>query len=126
MEFLKASTQYGDWEGTAAADDKPSALQELLETKGLINPDEFLLAATLYVSEHNYDSPYVRAFVFQKGRKFELVKEILAATEGPIPVRRIDVGLTTKEFLGLFKRFNVMLTWRGLEIEGREYTVTEN
>jgi hypothetical protein len=36
-------------------------------------------------------------------------------------VRRVDVKLNAKEFLNLFKRFHVMLTWHGLELDGREY-----
>lgn len=126
MESFKASTQYGDWEGTAAADDRQSSLREWLGDKGLIKPGEFLIAATLYVSEHNYTSPYVRAFVFQNGENFELVKDALATIQGPIPVREVNVKLTTEEFLGLFKRFDVKLTWHGLQLEGREYVVTES
>jgi len=119
--YFEASTQYGDWKGTVAADVmQRSSLHEWLADKGLIKPDEFLIAATLY-SEHNYTS--VRAFVFQNGQNFELVKDALATIEGPIPVREVDVKLTTEEFLGLFKRFHVMLTWRGLQLEGREYVV---
>jgi hypothetical protein len=49
METFKASAQYGDWQGTAAADDAHSDLREYLEGKKLINPNEFLIAATLYV-----------------------------------------------------------------------------
>ena len=92
--------------------------------KGLINPDEFLIAATVCVSEHDYNSPYVRAFVFQKGNDFESVKKALATIKGAIPVRRIVVELTTEEFLGLFKRFHVMLTWHGLQLEKRDYSAS--
>jgi hypothetical protein len=121
MERFKASTQYGDWEGTAAADEQPSSIKKWLESKGLIKPSEFLVAVNLYVSEHEYNPPLLRAFVFH-GDNHESVKEALATTEGAIPVRSIEVKMTTEEFLELFKRFNVMLTWQGLELEGREYS----
>ncbi len=71
MGYFKASTQYGDWKGTAAADDPQSSLRELLADKGLIKPGEFLIAATLHVSEPKYTS--VRAFVFQNGENIESV-----------------------------------------------------
>ncbi len=53
------------------------------------------------------------------------VKHALATTEEPIPVREVKVELTTEQFLGLFKRFNVMLTYRDLQLEGREFDVVE-
>jgi hypothetical protein len=125
LESFKASTQYGDWEGTAKADDQPKSLHNYLEEKGLMKEHEFLLAATIYVGEHDFDSPYIKAFVFEKGRNFESVKHEIDAMEGPIPVREVRVELTTREFLDLFKRFDVVLTWHGLELEGREYRAVE-
>src|SRR5712692_9178689 len=123
MESFKASVQYGDWEGTAAADDAHTDLREYLEGKKLINPNEFLIAASLYVDE-GYTN--VRVFAFQGGRHFESVKDALAAITGPIPVRAINVKLTQEEFIGLFKRFDVILTWKGFELEGRNYSVIES
>jgi hypothetical protein len=123
MESFKASVQYGDWEGTAAADDAHTDLREYLEGKKLINPNEFLIAASFFVDE---DYSNVRAFMFQGGRDFESVKDHLAAITGPIPVREVNVKLTPKEFIGLFKRFDVILTWKGFELEGREYSVIES
>jgi len=124
MAYFEASTQYGDWEGTAAADDKlRSSLREWLADKGLIEPGDFLIAATLHVLEIN---PYVHAFVFQNGQDYESVKNALASIEGPIPVRDVRVELTIEEFLGLFKQFSVVLTWHGLQLEGREYMVAKS
>lgn len=124
MEYFKASTQYGDWEGTAAADAQPSSLQEYLEEKGLIKPDEFLVAASLYVGEHN--SALVQAFVFQNARNFASVRDAIVAINGRVPVRRVNIKLTTEEFMLLFKRFRVVLTWHGLQLEGRDYVATES
>ena len=121
MESFKASTQYGDWEGTAAADGAHAiTVHEYLQDKGLINPNEFLLATSFYSSE---SFTHVRAFMFQGGNNFESVQNTLAGIAGPIPVREVNVKLTPEEFLGLFKRFHVMLTWHGLELEGRDYSV---
>jgi hypothetical protein len=124
LEFFKASTQYGDWEGTAKADDQPKSLHTYLEEKGLIGKDEFLLAATIYIGEHSFDSPYIKAFVFEKGSEYGSVKAQIESTKDPIPVRQVDVSLTAEEFFELFKRFDVMLTWHGLELEGRGYVVS--
>jgi hypothetical protein len=121
MESFKASVQYGDWEGTAAADDAhQTSLTEYFRGKGQISTNEFLIAASLYVSEGFTN---VRAFVFQKEHNFESVRNALAAIARPIPVREVDVKLTPEEFIGLFKRFYVMLTRHGLQLEGRDYSV---
>jgi hypothetical protein len=120
MESFKASTQYGDWQGTASADAvHTNTLHEYLEKNGLIKPNEFLVAASLYTGEHDFAS--ITAFVYKNADDFESVKAAIDATDGPLPVRRISIKLTAKEFLDLFKRFHVMLTWHGLELDGREY-----
>lgn len=56
MASFKASVQYGDWEGTAAADDTDAgslSLHRYLEQKRLIKPGEFLIAASLWVGENS-------------------------------------------------------------------------
>jgi hypothetical protein len=121
MESFKAGTQYGDWEGTVSADGAHvNSLHELLEAKNLIKPNEFLIAASFYYSEGSPNP--VRALVFQGEKQYESVQKALAANKGPIPVREIQVELTAEEFLRLFKRFHVMLTWHGFELEQREYS----
>ena len=118
MPFFRASTQYGDWKGTASADDARPNLNDYLTNHGLIRESEFLLAASLYVEE---EFVCIHAFAIQ-GNTFDAVKDDLARGEDPILVRKISVELTTREFLNLFKRFDVMLTHRGLELDEREYS----
>ena len=122
MESFSASTQYGDWKGTVAADGADvRSVHEHLENMGLIKPNEFLLAVSFYYGE---SYTHVRAFVFAGG-DFESVKKALDAITGPIPVREISVEFTSEEFLRLFKRFHVMLTWDGLGLDGRDYSATK-
>jgi len=123
MPDFKASTQYGDWKGTAAADEQYDALRKLVRDKELIKPGEFLIAVTLHVIERH---SYIHALVFEKGDTFESVKKALEEIDGPIPVRDVRVELTTEEFLALFKQFSVVLTWHGLPLEDREYQTTES
>jgi hypothetical protein len=123
MEFFKASVQYGDWEGAAAADGAHLiSVEEYLEKKGLTKPNEFLIATSLYIEEN---SVFARAFLFNGHRDFDSVQNSLAVIKGPIPVRVVEIPLKLEEFVGLFKRFDVMLTWRGLQLEGREYSIIE-
>jgi hypothetical protein len=130
MDTFKAGVQYGDWEGTAAADGADAtAVHNYLEEKGLIGKDEFLLAVNLGVGENHggkIGSIFVRAFVFKGSNNFDTLKPVLDQMTGPIPVREIRLELTLEEFFGLFKRFDVMLTWDGLELEGRPFDIVES
>jgi hypothetical protein len=121
MESFRASTQYGDWEGTAAADDAHRDLRDYLRDKKLIRENEFLIAASLFISD---GFTLIQAFLFE-GDTFEEVRKGLSGINDPIPVREITVQLTTQEFLALFHRFDVLLTWHGLELEGREYSTDQ-
>jgi hypothetical protein len=127
MEF-KAGVQYGDWEGTAAADDgDEKSVERYLEDKGLIGKDEYLVAASLWVGE-NHDgrigSISISAFIYAGDEPIEKVAEAIHAAARPIPVRVVELNLPLAGFVGLFKRFNVLLTWKGLQLEGREYEPT--
>jgi hypothetical protein len=128
MNFFKASVQYGDWEGTSAADDAdPISLRKYLEDKNLIRADEFLIATSLWVGENHggkLGMVNARAFLFAGRTTFDTVKDALDGHAGPIPVRVVDLELKLEEFIGLFKRFDVMLTRKGFDLEGREYTQT--
>ncbi|MHB8676713.1 MAG: hypothetical protein ACYDCE_09635 [Candidatus Acidiferrales bacterium] len=87
-------------------------------------PGEFLLATSLWVGE-NADDISVRAFLFNGHESCDSVRAALDSTTGPIPLRAVDLTLTLKEFVCLFKQFDVMLTWQDLPLEGREYDVIE-
>jgi len=122
MEFFRASIQYRDWEGTAAANNAAhKGLWEHLLNKNLVKENEFLVAVSFFKSNTSF---LVQAFVFEGG-KFEEVQERLSAVTDPIPVRKIEVSVETEEFLEFFQQFHVMLTRHGLELEGREYFTPE-
>ncbi len=120
-DHFSASVQYNDWKGTAAADNSDHrGIHDYLAEKALITDNEFLLSVTFYRSEG-----FVRigAFLLKDADKYETAAAALADMPDPIPVRRVDVEISTDEFMELFKRFNVVLCWK-LNIEGREY-ITE-
>jgi len=120
MATFKASTHYRDWEGTAASDAiHDGTVHDYLETKGLIQPNEFVLGTELTIIEN---SASVRAFLYEGSEDFEVVRKALTAQPGAVPVRIVNLSLTLEEFVGLFKQLSVMLTWNGLSLEGREYS----
>ena len=123
MQHFKASTQYGDWEGTAAADGNNEwSVEEYLDNKGLMNPNESVISVSLSVLE---GSVYVRAFLFQ-GKDSDSIAQVLANISGPIPVREVPLEMTLEEFARLFKRFSINLTCGSLQIDGRAYQEQEN
>jgi hypothetical protein len=129
MDDFKAHVQYGDWEGTAAADASDQLdIHKYLHDKGLLQDNEFLLAVNLWAGETNHnkvDYVSVRAFIYEGENSFDKLELILDQLTGPIPVRSISLSLTLEEFVGMFKRFDVLLTWHGLNLTVRKYDVVK-
>jgi hypothetical protein len=125
MGDFRAHVQYGDWEGTAAADASDQLeIHKYLRDKGLLQDNEFLLAVNIFVGENHHNevgSVYVAAFIYEGQDSFDKLKPILDKSTGPIPVRSVRLTLTLQEFVGLFKRFDVFLTWHGLNLADRDY-----
>ncbi|WP_419902151.1 hypothetical protein [Kiloniella sp.] len=125
MGYFKAGVQYGDWEGTAAADNADNQdLADYLENIGRYDPTtEFLISASLYVGENNggqLGGTYIVAYVLDAVGA-QAAQQVIANTPDPLPVRCIRIEISLEEFVALFKRFSVMLTKRGLQLEDREY-----
>jgi hypothetical protein len=125
-DTFHAGVQYGDWTGTAAADNADkNDLSDLLAAKKVFDREkEFLLGASLWIGENHggkVQSPHITAIITSLDNTYDDLLPKLEAVNGPIPVRRIDVELSLEEFIGLFKRFAAVLTRRGLGLEGREY-----
>jgi len=124
MSKFKASVQYGDWNGTAAADDADQiSLSHYLEMKGLAGDKEFLVASSIFIGENHggkIGGVYITAYLFTPPPN-TTVDVALDAIEGPVPVREVELQITLEEYLGFFKRFKVFYTKRYLNLEGREY-----
>lgn len=128
METLSASVQYNDWKGTAAADNADqTSFAKLLESKGVLDrKTEFLVATSLFIGEnHNgkVEAPFIDALIAPYNN-MDAAQANLSANSDPLHLRRVSVELTLEEFIGLFKRFNVVLTRNGLNLDGRGYTAT--
>jgi hypothetical protein len=126
MEIFKASTQYGDWKGSASADrSDANTLRDLLEQQGLLRAGEFLVGAKLWVGE-NHNNKLGRVIVTAyliDGSHFDNVKQAIADAGDGLKLREVDVALTLEEFFSLFKRFEVSLSDPSFELEGRPFSV---
>jgi hypothetical protein len=124
QDTFRASVQYGDFKGSAAADRADNAnADDWLTKKGLKKDGEFLLGVELYAGESHgvHRDPVNVQFLLVTPSAYDSVKAMIDATPGPVAVRRVDVQMPLVEFFGLFKRFSITLSPHGM-FEGRDYT----
>ena len=117
-EFFGAAAQYDDWKGNVAADGNDTEdIRAYIESKGLSTPEEFLVGLDFFVGDDNFCS--VSAF-FVQAVGVDEANSILNSTQVP-KVRKASIeGISAEEFLQLFKRFSVSMSWHGLIEIGRE------
>ena len=121
-ERLIASVQYGDWKGSAAADDADldGRIHKWLVKERKITDEETCVGIELYVGGSGFlrVSAIILAMPTHRGS----LKSHLQNMPDPIPAKKVELEVTVEQFLKLFKRFNVVLTSRGLDLEGRTYS----
>lgn len=123
MLTLKAGVQYKDWEGTVAADDADQrSFFHLLKEKKVMRDDEYPVAIDLYIGENHagkVQQPIISALLM-KSKGFDEAKSEIDKGE-KLKLRRVDVEISLTEYMALFKRFSIVLTRNGLDLESREY-----
>lgn len=123
METFKASVQYNDLKGSAAADrsDMTDAAK-WLKDNGHIN-DEFVVGISMWAGENHgtHKDPVNVKFLVSGLNGYENIPEMLQASGEPIKVKEISVDMNISDFFALFKRLEITLSNNGL-IEGKTYT----
>jgi hypothetical protein len=127
---FQAGTQYGDWKGTAAADEHgaDTTFDELFEATGKVEPDkEIMIGFEFYYIEGSF---YLAGYFHRKPAENEsgwypTLNEEFQRQDAPIKVKKVRVEITLEQFFKYFKRFNVVLVDSALDITGREYEITE-
>lgn len=132
MSSFQASTQYGDWKGTAAADEYGAGerpLEEMFEATGKVNKDDEILVGFEFSAGegHFFMGGYYhpKSKSTDSGGWIPTLNADFNKSQGPIQVKRVEVQITQDEFFKYFKRFNVMFVQRGLNIVGRDYEIIE-
>lgn len=123
METFKASVQYNDLKGSAAADNADMTDAAMwLKGKGYIN-DEFVVGISMCAGENHgtHEDPVSVKFLVVELVGYDNIPEMLNASGEPIPLKEIRVDMNVADFFALFKRFEVTLSNGGL-IEGKTYT----
>jgi hypothetical protein len=121
MTRFSAHVQYDDWKGSAAADDADGrAIRKYLRDNGLLGDGEFVVGFELYSGESHFA---VRAFIIEAGNYEGAVKEVTQSE--PLQTKVRELPLSRDQFFDLFKRFNIVLTQKGLDLEGKDYRERE-
>lgn len=124
MDIFKASVQYNDLKGSAAADraDMEGATK-WLKDHGHIT-DEFVLGISMWAGENHgaHEDPVNVKFLVSDLNGHESVPEMIESSEDPIPVKEVSVEMTIADFMGLFKRIEITLS-NGGQLEGKKYRV---
>lgn len=125
MGTLRAGVQYDDWRGTSAADNTDKAdMLNYLQGKGLIQSGEFLVGVDVWIGE-NHGGPSIDASVtvlLATGNGYDTVRERLDAESDPLQLRKVEFDIPLADLFGLFKRFNIVITRKGLGLEDRSYS----
>lgn len=123
MTTFRASAQYNDWIGTSAADNADkNSIHDYLRGKKLVTENEFPVGIEVFIGENHggkVKPPYIHVLVIDKS-DYETAAAALGKPD-PLHLRKVDIEITLEEFIGLFKRFSVALSPRGINITGREY-----
>lgn len=119
-----AGVQYDDWFGSAAADIADQGdIHDLLRGRGLLNPGEFVVGIELFSGGPNYKGrAHVGVSVFLvKAANFDEAASVTKKSN--FEAKKIDLEIETlEEFFCLFKRFDIKIMKRGLNLDGRDYS----
>ena len=111
MNTFEAAVQYNDFKGTAAADRADElSFQDYLRQVGLCSQDEVVVGIRIgFTGNHGreIETVGVVAYLFSGGR---------AGGDAPRDVRGIEVEITTAKLFSFFKRFDMVMTTKGLDL----------
>ncbi|HKC65430.1 MAG TPA: hypothetical protein VKB86_17445 [Pyrinomonadaceae bacterium] len=117
-DSLKASVNYGDYEGTAAADrhDRRN-LSDLAEKYGVDTDRYFVFGVNVHIGEtrgdklaHTFVSILAVDMQEVKAGSVDYIQKYVDEHDGVLPYMRFDISASLEEVLLSFKRFNVVLT----------------
>jgi hypothetical protein len=117
-EIFSKPLPYRDWKGLVTAENaKLHDLQSWLKQRRLIGSEEIALGIELDVrADASVDDGYIRnirAYVVSHAGQ-ESVQQTLDGRQGPLRVRVIDLSLSEREFLSLFNRLSLRMSFHGM------------
>lgn len=116
-DMLRASVQYGDFDGTAAADHHDQrGLWDLAKKYGVDTDKYFVFGIDIYVGETHGDEPAhsnvsILAIDTQVvgANSVDSIQEYVDNNQGVLPYVEFGIDANFEEVLRFFKRFSVVL-----------------
>ncbi len=113
-DVFSARVQYNDFKGSVAADQADEiALLKYLQDKGLAKEDEIVIGVRAgFNGNHGGEVQKPRIVVYLAAKGWDQVS--------PKKVRAIDIDMTTAKLFSFYKRFDLVMTYRGADMDGVE------
>ncbi|WP_323944287.1 hypothetical protein [Aeromonas hydrophila] len=125
MRTFKASVKYNHLKGSAAADRADMTdVGKFLKDNGYIN-DEHVVGISMWSGENlgTYRDPVQITFLVTELNGYKSITEMLQSSGEPIKLKEICLDMNIADFLALFKRLDITLSYGGL-IEGKSYKLS--
>jgi hypothetical protein len=126
MTNFTAGTQYGDWKGTASADEfiPRTSFEKLFEATGKVDKENDVLIGFEFYAEEEFF--FLAGYYHPKSSSNPngwgpSLNDDFNRTDESIRIQKIEIKLTLEQFFKYFKRFNVVMIKKGLDIIGRDY-----
>ena len=121
---FQAGTKYNDFLGSAAADVSDThTLAKFLREAGTMTDQEHIIGVRFSVGENfegRANEPRIQAFVTDRNLADG------AHLDEMLVFRTVNVDVGATEFIGFFKRFEIVITRNGLNLNGRHFRVEQS
>lgn len=122
-EKFEAAAQYDDWRGQFAADDLSNGdIRDLIRERGLVGEEQFLVGVSFYSSENDFVSV---GCYFVEATGVDEARQYLDSEDTPDVSVAYIRDLNAQQFVRLFKRFDIAMSWKGLDLIERELEIRE-
>ncbi|ASW82771.1 MULTISPECIES: hypothetical protein [Vibrio] len=122
MTIFEPGVQYKDLNGGVHADrDDTQDATDYLRQHHNIPQDHFVFGIQVYSSVHHVrDNTLSVRFLHSNVAGYENIQQKMVAEGAEFTLNELEIGMSYKEFFGLFKRFSLTLSPNGL-LEGKSY-----
>lgn len=120
-ENFKASVQYNDLKGSAAADraDFDDA-EKWLSEKARIQDGEHLVGIKVFIGDSHGDCNETIFVEFLIDLDLRDIQRLPGTEDSPVELKRVRADMSINEFFSLFKRFEITLSPDG-DLENKYY-----
>ena len=121
MPDFEAQAQYDDWKGSAAADNSDQKnLGDYLKANNFLEHDKFIVGFEIDAGAAFASTQHFSASIYTVDAE-DFEGALKATRVNPANIQKKEIDISLNDFFSLFKRFNVIMTKRGLNIVDVEF-----